>query len=164
MYHLRCYQLAVQFYKQVQGVNLPGALKNQLQRAASSIALNLSEGTGRRTRRDRIRFFQIALGSIRECQAIIDLEHCRFNHIQRDLLDHLAASTFKLTRNPAPQTLGLLPPAACQYERLSFVPRPTKKRKRVNDDDKIRIRPNSLTCAKSLKRQPRFVISNIIAK
>ena len=102
MYHLRCYQLAVQFYRHAQGVSLPGPLKNQLQRAASSIALNLSEGTGRRTRRDRLRFFHIAMGSIRECQAIVDLEHCKFNNTQRDLLDHLAASTFKLTRSPAP--------------------------------------------------------------
>lgn len=101
MYHLRCYQLAVQFYKQAHGVSLPGPLKNQLLRAASSIALNLSEGTGRRTRRDRLRFFQIAMGSIRECQAIVDLEPCHFSTAQRDLLDHLAASTFKLTRRPA---------------------------------------------------------------
>jgi four helix bundle protein len=100
MYHLRCYQLAVQFYRQARGISLPGPLKNQLQRAASSIALNLSEGTGRRTRRDRQRFFHIALGSIRECQAIIDLERSHFSATQRDLLDHLAASTYKLTRVP----------------------------------------------------------------
>ena len=101
MRHLRCYQLAVQFYRQARGVSLPAHLKNQFLRAASSIALNLGEGSGRRTRPDRQRFFQIAMGSIRECQGIMDLEQSRFSNAQRDMLDHLAASTYKLTRAPS---------------------------------------------------------------
>ena len=99
MLHLKSYQLAVQFYRQAKGIELPYDLKDQLRRAALSIALNLCEGTGRRTMPDRVRFFQIALGSIRECQGLVELESDSFTHSQRDLLDHLAASTFKLIRN-----------------------------------------------------------------
>jgi len=98
MYHLKSYQLAVQFYRQAKGVSLPAHLKNQLLRAASSVALNISEGTGRRTSPDRRRFFTIAMGSIRECQAVVDLERSQFSPAQRDKLDHLAACTFKLIR------------------------------------------------------------------
>jgi len=42
-----------------------GDLKNQLQRASVSVALNLAEATGRRGQ-DRRRFFDIAMGSARE--------------------------------------------------------------------------------------------------
>ena len=98
MHHLRSYQLAVQFYRIAKGIELPGHLKDQLRRAASSVALNLSEGTGKRTGKDRGRFFLIAMGSIRECQAVTELEPEAFNHQTRDLLDHLAASVYKLTR------------------------------------------------------------------
>ncbi|MGE3386767.1 MAG: four helix bundle protein [Bdellovibrionales bacterium] len=38
-----------------------------------SIALNLAEGSGKETNADRRRFYQIAMGSLREAQAIIDL-------------------------------------------------------------------------------------------
>ena len=74
-------------------------LPAKLRRAALSIALNLSEGTGKRTMPDRLRFFQIALGSIRECQALMELEPQAFTTPQQDLLDHLAATTYKLIRS-----------------------------------------------------------------
>ncbi len=99
MHHLKSYQLAVEFYREAKAVSLPHYLKDQLRRAASSVGLNLSEGTGRRTPKDQVRFFQIALGSIRECQAVVELESDAFTAAQRDLLDHLAASTYKLIRN-----------------------------------------------------------------
>ena len=101
MHHLKSYQLAVRFYRIAKGVELPGHLKDQLRRAASSVALNLGEGSGKRTGADRGRFFLIAMGSIRECQAITELEPLAFDPASRDLLDHLAASTYKLTRSPA---------------------------------------------------------------
>ena len=49
------------------------ALRDQLERAASSIALTLAEGCARRTRRDRHHFFSIAQGSAMECAAAIDI-------------------------------------------------------------------------------------------
>ena len=49
------------------------ALRDQLERASSSIALTLAEGCARRTRRDRHHFFSIAQGSAMECAAAIDI-------------------------------------------------------------------------------------------
>ena len=49
------------------------ALRDQLERASSSIALTLAEGNARRTRRDRHHFFSIAQGSAMECAAAIDI-------------------------------------------------------------------------------------------
>ena len=46
--------------------------KNQLQRAAFSIMLNIAEGSGRFTSRDKRNFFIIARGSAFECAAIFD--------------------------------------------------------------------------------------------
>ena len=98
MQHLRTYHLAVQFYREAKAVSLAHYLKDQLRRAALSIALNLSEGTGKSSMPDRCRFFDIAMGSIREWQAILDIEADSFTAAQKDLLDHLAASTYKLIR------------------------------------------------------------------
>ena len=99
MRHLRSYQLAVQFYREAKAISLPHYLKDQLRRAALSVALNISEGTGKSTMPDRLRFFDIAMGSIRECQAITEVEQDSFTVAQRDLIDHLAASTYKLIKN-----------------------------------------------------------------
>jgi len=50
-----------------------GALRDQLDRASTSIALNIAEGTGRRTSAERAAFYGIARGSAMECAAILDL-------------------------------------------------------------------------------------------
>ena len=99
MQHLKSYQLAIQFYREAKGIELPRYIKDQLRRAALSNVLNLGEGSGRRTMPDRVRFFTIAMGSIRECQSVVEIESEAFTESQRDLLDHLAASTYKLIRN-----------------------------------------------------------------
>src|SRR6185437_457454 len=98
MRHLRSYQLAVQFYREAKAISLPHYLKDQLRRAALSVALNISEGTGKSSMPDRLRFFEIAMGSIRECQALTEVEQDSFTAAQKDLLDHLAASTYKLIK------------------------------------------------------------------
>ena len=99
MKNFRSYQLAVQFYKVVQNLTLPKHLKDQLLRAASSIALSLAEGRGKGTLPDQKRYFQIAFGSIRECQAVFDLHPSAASDIQAKMLDRLAASVFKLLKN-----------------------------------------------------------------
>ncbi len=49
------------------------AARDQLDRASTSIVLNLAEGNGRFTSADRCRFFDIARGSALECSAALDL-------------------------------------------------------------------------------------------
>ncbi len=95
----RSYELAVQFYSRVRSKRLPRHLQGQMQRASSSVALNLNEGWGRATPKDRRHFFQIALGSIREVQSIVQLEPDQFDAKDRDTLDHLAASVYRLIQN-----------------------------------------------------------------
>ena len=71
--NFRTYKLAVAFYHSVGIIKLPGHLKDQLVRAAASVVLNLAEGNGRMSPKDKTRFFKIAFGSLRECQAVLDL-------------------------------------------------------------------------------------------
>ena len=68
------YQLAKRHYKLCKSLKLPRFLQEQLLRASSSIALNLAEGSGKRTATDQRRFYSIAFGSLRECQAILEIE------------------------------------------------------------------------------------------
>ena len=93
----RTYVLAVDFYKLARQLKLPTHLKSQLERAASSVALCLAEGYGRQSFQDKNRFYRMALGSLRESQAVLTLGDVRQPKIL-DLADHLGASLFKLTR------------------------------------------------------------------
>jgi four helix bundle protein len=49
------------------------AVQNQLDRARTSIVLNIPEGNGRFTPSDRCKFFDIARGSALECAGCLDL-------------------------------------------------------------------------------------------
>jgi four helix bundle protein len=49
------------------------AVRDQLDRASTSIVLNLAERNGKFTRPDRCRFFDIARGSALECAAALDV-------------------------------------------------------------------------------------------
>jgi four helix bundle protein len=92
----RSYQLALRFFASVQRTTGAPFLRDQLLRAAGSVALNLAEGYGRMTPADRRRHFTIALGSLRECQAALTM----LGHSDPDLLDladHLGGCIYKLT-------------------------------------------------------------------
>ena len=65
MNNFRTYNLAINFYKECEKLHVNNALRNQLMRASSSIALNLAEGRGRKTLLDQKHFFQIVLGSVK---------------------------------------------------------------------------------------------------
>jgi four helix bundle protein len=96
--NFRTYKLAVNFYKESQALKLPRHLKDQLDRASSSIALNLAEGRGRSTTKDQKHFFHIAFGSTRECQAILTLLGYT-DSAAWITLDCLAASLYRLIKN-----------------------------------------------------------------
>src|SRR5438105_1682769 len=96
--HFRTYQLSLQFYRSCEKLRLPRHLKDQLVRAASSVSLNLAEGSAKPTKRDQMKFFFIAFGSLRECQAILSLS----DHSSPELLDqadHIGASLYRLTKS-----------------------------------------------------------------
>jgi four helix bundle protein len=94
----RSYQLAVNFYKLATKQSARYYLKNQLERAASSIALNLAEGSAKDSAKDRRRFYQIALGSTRECESIVQLLGNRAGTLQQPI-DILARHVYKLVKS-----------------------------------------------------------------
>ena len=72
---LIAYRLAVEFHQRVTPLARTRGLANlrdQLLRAADSVVLNIAEGAGRLSRDDKRRFYEIALGSLLECAAVLD--------------------------------------------------------------------------------------------
>jgi four helix bundle protein len=73
---LNVYQKALAFAQWVEPIleRLPksAAVHNQLDRARTSIVLNIPEGNGRFTPADRCKFFDIARGSGLECAGCLD--------------------------------------------------------------------------------------------
>lgn len=63
-------------------------LKDQLRRASSSIVLNIAEGAGKWTKRDKGSFYRISRGSAYECLAAIDLM-CAFEQIDAETAEIL---------------------------------------------------------------------------
>ena len=54
-------------------ISAKSAVKDQLDRASTSIPLNIAEGNGKFSARDRARFFEMARGSALECAACLDV-------------------------------------------------------------------------------------------
>ena len=54
-------------------ISAKSAAKDQLDRASTSIPLNIAEGNGKFSARDRARFFEMARGSALECAACLDV-------------------------------------------------------------------------------------------
>ena len=54
-------------------ISAKAAAKDQLDRASTSIPLNIAEGNGKFSGNDRARFFEIARGSALECAACLDV-------------------------------------------------------------------------------------------
>ena len=50
-----------------------GDVRNQLDRASTSVPLNIAEGNGKFSIRDRIKYIDIAYGSALECSACLDV-------------------------------------------------------------------------------------------
>jgi len=90
---LRVYQTSVVFCgwltQQMDAIPAKFAAKDQLDRASTSIVLNLAEGNGKRSYPDRSRFFDIARGSALECAACLDVL------VVRNVLDEAVAADGK---------------------------------------------------------------------
>jgi four helix bundle protein len=98
--NFKSYQLAKALYQECQASKLSGTgLRDQLLRAASSVALNLAEGSAKRSPKDRARFYEIALASLREVQAILDLKQISRLQQQADTLGAHVYSLLRATRN-----------------------------------------------------------------
>jgi four helix bundle protein len=65
-----------------------GYILDQLKRALSSAILNLSEGNGRTSQKERNRFFDISLASISESASAIDIIHA-YGYVSRDYAEGL---------------------------------------------------------------------------
>jgi four helix bundle protein len=95
MTNFKTLDLAIEFYDQVLPIKASGNLKDQLLRAASSISLNLSEGNAKGSAKDKRHFFQVAYGSLRECQTIFRLLKVEDGKTLK-MADQLGASLYKL--------------------------------------------------------------------
>jgi four helix bundle protein len=71
--NFRTYHLAKEFYEECEQIKCKAHIRDQLSRASLSVVLNIAEGSGKYTVKDRARFYRIALGSFRESQAVLDL-------------------------------------------------------------------------------------------
>jgi four helix bundle protein len=58
-------------------ISAKAAAKEQLDRGSTSIALNIAEGNGKFSAKDRSRFFEVARGSALECAACLDVLFAR---------------------------------------------------------------------------------------
>jgi four helix bundle protein len=58
-------------------IEAKAAAKDQLDRASTSILLNIAEGNGKFSARDRARFIEMARGSALECAACLDVLRVR---------------------------------------------------------------------------------------
>ena len=78
---LDVYRLAVEFQRTAVGIasnrRIRANLRDPLDRASVSIVLCIAEGAGRRSIRDKARFYDMACGSATECAAILDLLEAR---------------------------------------------------------------------------------------
>lgn len=75
---LEAYQFSIRFIAEYSKIlsSLPAGnayLIDQFRRASASSALNIAEGSGRRSELDKKRYYLIARGSAMECAAILDV-------------------------------------------------------------------------------------------
>lgn len=114
---LRAYQEAVRFvaFADVIIEELPSkvAARDQLDRAATSIVLNIAEGNGKRSHTDRCRFLDIARGSALECAACLDVLV-----VKNRLTDERAAEGKQMLIGIVSMLVGLLSTFGAQLEEV----------------------------------------------
>jgi len=114
---LDVYQVAIDFIAVADDIveHLPRGrayLADQLHRAAVSVPLNIAEGAGEFSRRDKRRFYRMALRSATEAAAILDVcAQLRLAEPPRlaagsDLLDRIVAMLTRMIRSRPKQSGG----------------------------------------------------------
>ena len=88
-------ELAIELYEECAKLKLKNPIKDQLLRSSLSIALNITEGSGRSSRKEQKRFYSIAMGSTRETQTLVRIVREQ-KLVQR--YDHLGALVYGLIR------------------------------------------------------------------
>ena len=92
----RTLDLSEKFYHQTESLKLSGNLRDQLTRAASSIALNLAEGNAKPSIKEKRRYYQTAYASLKECESILRLAKIENEDVIKQA-DFLGACLYKLT-------------------------------------------------------------------
>ena len=95
--NFRTLNLAINFHRECQKLKMKSYLKSQLERATSSVALNLSEGNSRFSSKDRRRFFHIAYSSLKEAETALLLANIPTEELF-NLSNQLGGSIFKLIK------------------------------------------------------------------
>ncbi|MFL5431887.1 MAG: four helix bundle protein [Myxococcales bacterium] len=102
---LLAYRVALELLQQIQKLNVSDAkLRDQIQRAAKSVCLNIAEGVGRFSDADRRRVYAIARGECCEVAAAIDIARatgdCHVDHgcVARDTAGRVYALLTGLVR------------------------------------------------------------------
>jgi four helix bundle protein len=113
---LQAYQAALEFFRWSEAVigRLPksGAVSSQLDRARTSIPLNIAEGNAKFTSADKCRFLDIAHGSAVECAACLDLLFIKHLVSEADLetgktlLRRLVGMLVGLIKSKSPERFG----------------------------------------------------------
>lgn len=89
MRNFKTFDLALNFYRNCQKVQIKNRnIRDQFERASLSVVLNISEGYGRATEKDRRRFYVIAFGSLRETQCLLRIMNEKKLLAESDYPDH----------------------------------------------------------------------------
>ena len=94
--NFQTYQLAEELFYTCEKLKLRHYMKEQLQRAALSIVLNLSEGSAKPTKKDQKKYYAIAYASCREVQSILSLSK---KAEEFALADKLGGYLYRLVHN-----------------------------------------------------------------
>ena len=113
---LIAYQRSIQFVawasKLLEDVPAKLAVSDQLDRASSSVPLNIAEGNAKYTAPDRCRYLDTARGSALECGACLDVlvakGRCTSDRVEegKRLLHETVSLLIGLSRSIAPDRLG----------------------------------------------------------
>ena len=119
--NLIAYQRSIQFVAWASQLleKLPAKLAvcDQLDRASTSVPLNIAEGNAKHTAPDRCRYFDTARGSAFECAACLDVlvakRKCTAEEVQagKEILLEVVALLIGLIRSISPDRLGEEPVA-----------------------------------------------------